>query len=439
MVGLLLIVVVVAVVVGVVVKEETARRTPRVKAGHHVAININKDVNLVSSSIVSSQTTLTAASKHQVIELIDPSIEPNVDSTVVQEVMTSLWSGALTLVGSHVDYGNNYWVLENGEVWSKDGNNRLKIFKKDGTTLLGDEIETMYDIMSLDDHRVLLTDTYRVRLFVDYVEQLQEVLLNRLHGNYGMMRSHGKIYIVGREISPETKNGVIYVYEEVTLKLLTRIVDAKMVALLVAGYEYERGGKDFGASLDVSPDDNLLVVGSPYGDIRESSVPFPGSQQAMPGGFFMVFNVSLSNSPYQAKTDPLDEYNYVTRTKNLYNVSVDNGFGSLVKCLSKEFVVIGTRTDEILYVYYVVSQAVPKLMTRLRFPQRIVSMEMLDEVTWIAQGVSNMYYVVWQKPVKNGLNAFGTLIIRGVLSGKWQKKNQWLLSSTQTYEWKIKE
>ncbi len=427
---------------------------PSVKPGEYV----RNDFNLATPSDSKSVTTGNSETNNQVISSgITP--EPKIETiqTIQTSSLTKFVAGP-----THTTYGP-FWALANGDVWVYTGNNTsrdtwlqnnsiavpLNVYKGDNLNTPVTVIDTMgippRNVVSIDNLRVLVAYGFdvlptvvklyrRVTTSSTYVEQEgawashQENIGGlrgfsipaRIKGSFGdrMMVRYGYIYITGSEYSPETKNGVVYVYD-LAMQFIKLLVDPKMVALLVAGYEYEKGGQDFGASMDVTPDGKLLVIGCPYGDIKNTSITFPGSQQSMPNGFFMLFE------QWVAKTDPLDDYYYLGRI-----TIPSEGFGNVVKFMSNHFVMVATTSDNILYVFYIASQAIPKLMTRITFPYRVMAIYSEN----LIQTSGKLYYVDWQKPLVNSAtNLFGTLVIRDSLNGIWKYNGSILLSDQTSF------
>lgn len=427
---------------------------PEVKPGEYV----RNDFNFATPSDSKSVTTGNSETNNQVISSgIIPEKKVETMQTIGTSALTKFVAGP-----THLTYGP-FWALSNGDVWVYTGDNNsrnawlsnnntivaLNVYKSGSLGTPVTIINTMgippRNVVAIDNLQVLVAygfDTLptvvklyqRATTSATYVEQegawaSHEENIGglrgfsvpaRIRGSFGdrMMVKHGHVYITGSEYSPETKNGVVYVYD-LTMQFIKLLVDPKLVALLVAGYEYEKGGQDFGASMDVTPDGKLLVVGCPYGDIKSTSITFPGSQQSMPNGFFMLFE------EWVAKTDPLDDYYYLGR------ITVPaSGFGNVVKFMSNYFLMVATTSDNILYVFYIASQAIPKLMTRITFPYRVTAIYSQN----LIQTSGSLYYVDWQKPLVNSAtNLFGTLVIRDSLSGVWKYNGSILLSDQTSF------
>lgn len=418
-IALLVVGTVIAIVTAVIIKAENDSG-PSVKPGDYTRSDVDITLNLVLSSDVTLRDSSFTSTNNDVV-IIDPSIVVAKDITVVQTVMTSA-ENHFTFVETHVTYIYDFWCLTNGQVWVIV-NSDVKVYKNNvlQATLTNLVIS---EALALDDTRVVVVSNGVISMYVNYVKKLDVFF----RGNRNLVKSHGYLYIGGPEISPETKNGVLYVYNVVTLKLHRVLVDEKLVALMVVGYLYEREGRNFASSIDVSPDGRLLAVGSPDGDYKSNDITFPGGQLRMPNGFFMLFE------KFALTTDPLDDYNYPTRVSN--EVS---GCGAMVRFMTDNYLLVTNTTNNIVHVYYVSGSAIPKIMTMLQFASRVTNV--IRSTTYgytLVQTTTHLYYVSWQKPVIDtqqvGGNLFGTLVIRSSFEGGlWRVNGNVLLSQGMKY------
>ncbi len=454
--GVALVCIAVGVVTSMIVKDRNSSG-PAVKEGEYIANNtttvkggVDKVVNVGESD-----------TNNDVVTIYDPSIVPALTSVTIQDVYNTSFEAHFGDAIPHMtNYGSTFWYLENGEVWMYVAGGTLRVYKSEwqlnSTTgrheLVRDTLKAtfttgigqVYNVMSVGTTNTVLVACdwnvnelrwpTQVKVITNYavsrdISRTYKLMRDELFGRgirFGdVMRMGGSddlIYILGEEYSPETKHGIIYVYDVVDFDLVRMIVDPKLVSLLVAGYEYEESVSYNGHSLsfDVSPDGLSLAVGWPNGDIRDTLIALPGSQQHMPKGFFMLFN-----DQGKAVTNPLDPYMYITRITNK-EVATDGRFGKVVRWWTSNYVMVTTNADNIIYTYEVSGQSTPTLVTKLRFAERVVDIKYPHFVLT----TSFLYYVDWQRPFTSSsssssssgstistgqvvtVNSFGTFVIR---------------------------
>ncbi len=431
----ILLVVAVIVIASILTKIDN-QSGPSVRPGEYVNNDLNEETPLISG--FSTPNDSTSNTNNEVIDHGIAAPAPLID--VVQTLQTSNLN-KFTLSAAHVNYGTLPWPLGGGYVWVAKRDVEpfnINVYKDHVLVYSFTHLTArVHYIEKIDATRVLVaygpenSHPTVVKMYVKtlvatvetWVEQertwaarVENIIgergiggPSRVKGSFGEIIKvlNGHIYITGSEYSPETKGGVVYVFD-MNMELRKVLVDSKMVSLLALGYTYEPTGDiTYRLSMDMSPNNTMLAVGFPNGDIKSTTVTLPGSQGRMPNGFFMLFEKWIS------MTDPLDDYNYVTRTTITDKIGTSTtpvtGFGNVVKFWSDDYLMVTSATNDVVYVYFIAYQAAPKLMTRITFPERITTFftnHLIRTNTYVR-------YVDRQLPLdNNATNLFGTLVTR---------------------------